>query len=184
MSRELLMFMMMLTLVLICWLIAGTFLCAFPFLIGEKTQYEGTWGDEGDKHKWKKALPFNTKIPSTRRRSSTIIKNHYWSPPTLTLMIIPSTKQHMIIKKSPFDPDTHPDDRSSQLRRGNICAGRRLRWRRIARWANDHPDGGGNGWWSFWCVTYCAAYRGHQGLVRHGHHFHWVSVIMNHHHYI
>jgi len=29
----------------------GTFLCAFPFLLGEKSQYEGTWGDEAEERK-------------------------------------------------------------------------------------------------------------------------------------
>ena len=30
------------------FLLAGTFLCALPFLLGDKTKYEGTWGDQGE----------------------------------------------------------------------------------------------------------------------------------------
>ena len=30
------------------FLLAGTLLCALPFLVGDKTKYEGTWGDQGE----------------------------------------------------------------------------------------------------------------------------------------
>ena len=127
-------------------MIAGTFLCAFPFLLGDKSQYEGTWGDEGiydhfdewDESGWKRI-----KADEIRDRERPVQQEK--TSPWLHLMLMVMMTIFFIYLNDHFnyhlndDLDDLDDNLNpnlnyhySQLRSRTTCVGGRSR-RRIAR---------------------------------------------------